>query len=146
MRVKGHSQQKYDLATKNAKGHERIEPQSSTVAGARKSNQRLARRASESERASQRTRRARRRSKSALLLLIPPNSGRPDFSLPIHTKKIDRITELGGLVWLARMTGFFRTHHSGLRYASGAEMEFGGSTWSRQSQTAATGGAAARER
>jgi hypothetical protein len=57
---------------------------------------------------------------AALLLLIPPNSGRPDFCLPIYTEKSGRITELGGLVWLDRMTGFFRTWHAGIRYAKEA--------------------------
>ena len=34
--------------------------------------------------------------------------------------RMDKITELGGLVWLDRMTGFFRIWHAGFRYANGA--------------------------
>ena len=34
--------------------------------------------------------------------------------------RMNKITELGGLVWADRMTGFFRTYHAGFRYAKGA--------------------------
>jgi hypothetical protein len=98
LRVKGHSGQKDDLATKNTKGHEKgIGTLAFAVRMTRIQNQ-----TSTSQLA-------------ALLLLIPPNSGRPDFVCRFIRR---RSTELQN--W--------------------AEMEFGVSTWSRQSQTAAKEG------
>ena len=87
----------FDLATKNTKGHEKgTGTQAFAVRIKRIQNQ-----TSTSQLAT-------------LLLLIPPNSGRPDFICRFMRR---RSTELQN--W--------------------AEMEFGGSIWNRRSQTAATG-------